>query len=80
MFKISTLVFSLLALVGCAQPVYYVPAQRVYVEQQIIIPDRRAECKIHNERIAKCGAYFDPIKRHYCQRDAIANHNSCMHQ
>ncbi len=57
-----------------APPVYGHPAP-VYV-----IPDRRAQCQIYNERIYNCGRLYDPIHRNRCWNSETHNYNRCLYQ
>ena len=55
-------------------PVYGYPAP-VYV-----VPDRRAQCQIYNERIYNCGRIYDPIHRNHCWNNETNNYNRCLYQ
>lgn len=57
-----------------APPVYGYPVP-VYV-----IPDRRAQCQIYNERIYNCGRLYDPIHRNRCWTSETQRYNHCMNQ
>ena len=68
------------SMIGSQHPVQAQPVQRVYIEQQVIVPDRRAQCQNYNERIYKCGQLYDPIKRNSCWNYETNNYNRCLHQ
>lgn len=60
--------------IGSQHPVHSHPAP-VYV-----VPDRRAQCQIYNERIYNCGRIYDPIHRNRCWNSETHNYNRCLYQ
>jgi len=72
-------IVSLLALTGCAYHPQYQPGT-VYIEQQVINPNRHAQCEIYLRRYANCRAMSTTYNERVCQNNEMAHYNSCMYR
>lgn len=65
--------------IGSNQPVQTHPTP-VYIERQVIIPGRKAQCQAYRIRLDNCNSIISPVTRHYCRRDAENHYENCLYR
>ena len=68
------------SMIGSQQPVQAQPSQRVYVERQVIVPDRRAQCHTYLHRETNCYRLHYPDVKAMCIEDARKHYERCLFQ